>query len=348
MICILIFRFLVDYAKESSPEVCFGSPSSKWNYSIETASQQPDKTTEVTAVSEKINSQHTPAVETFHSFHIANIVPDLFKNKTVPIDDEKDSSENEMEIRNKHHEPKIDMDVENLGQDSKIPKDSHSTPNTINTTKLEEPVEKTCHKGIVSTAMFGLQDKEDVQSLNLDILSEEKANTESNNFDGIFGKRKPILSPGKPLAVSLIELDHSYGLAAPLELEPVLASVEEPEAFENDSKEPPLPGDRQLTESPVVDVITIDSALSRLDVPEPSPPQPRFPVRSFESDDELVYEFHRLGIDAEDCYYMKVGFDQLQQVGSESVIDAHWSSHTHILLINYVNTGWMTRHVCTI
>lgn len=339
-----IFCYLADDAKEFSSEVSVGSPSSKWNDNIEAASQQPDKTMEMTTVSEKINCQHAPPVETFHSFHIANIVPDLFKNKTAPLEDEKDSSENEMEIRNKHHEPSIDMDVENLGQDSKSTEDSHNTSST----KLEEPVEKMYHTGIVSAAMFSFQDKEDVQSLSLDILSEEKANTESDNFDGMFDKRMPILSPGKPLAVSLIELDHSYGLAAPLELEPVLASVEESEVFDNDSKEPPLPGDRQLTRSPVVDVITVDSVVSSLHVPELSPPRPQFPVRSFESDDELVYEFHRLGIDAEDCYYMKVGFDQLQQVGSESVVDAHWSSHPHILLIIYINTAWMARHLCTI
>ena len=310
------------------------------NDDVETTNKEPERTVETKTVSQKTNCQveQVAHMEPFHSFHIANIVPDLFKNhddsadKTALYEDEGDSTENEMEIAEKSHESRFGLDGQILKQFSNKPKDIHSSSEGINTTiKLEESSEKTDIRSPVVALEFGFQDKENVQPSTIDFMPEKKTNDKIDEDDDVFADRPPLLSPDKPLAVSLIELDHSYGMAVSDEPEPILEPEEEPELFDKNSKKSPLPGDRVLTESPVVDIITVDSVVPRPPAPDLSPPKPQFPVRSFEADDQLVYEFHRLGIDAEDCYYMKVGFEQLQQVGSESVVDAHWSSHPHIL-----------------
>lgn len=306
-----------------------------------------EKTVELTSTSEKANYQVKQAAPTepYRSFHIAHIVPDLFKNhddsieKTAVVEEEKVSTENEQEMGEICHKPvkQIEpllerMDTQNIKQDSKS---DHSPSRDINTTiKLEESVAKTEVKIPIGAPVFGFQDKgvlgrEAVKPESLEFSNEERPYSEMDENYKFSDDRMPLLSPDKPLAVSLIELDHSYGLAVPDELAPTVVSVEEPELFEEGNKEPPLPSDGELTESPVVDIVTVDSA------PEPPQvPKPQFPVRSFEADDELVYEFHRLGIDAEDCYYLQVGFEQLQQVASDSVVDAHWTRHPHILLIS--------------
>lgn len=312
-----------------------------------------EKTVEMTTASEKANYRVEQAAptETYRSFHIAHIVPDLFKNhddsinKTTDVEEEKLSPESEQEVGEIYHapvkqiEPLLErMDTQNIKQDSES---NHSPSEGINTTiKLEESSEKTEVKIPIGAPVFGFQDKglldkETIKPDNLEFSNEERPNSEMDENYKFSDNRMPLLSPDKPLAVSLIELDHSYGLAVSDELKPTVASVEEPELFEENNKEPSLPNDRELTESPVVDIVTVDSALTLLPVPELTP-KPQFPVRSFEADDELVYEFHRLGIDAEDCYYLKVGFEQLQQVASDSVVDAHWTSHPHILLISNI------------
>ncbi|KAJ7378728.1 Histone-lysine N-methyltransferase setd1b [Desmophyllum pertusum] len=200
------------------------------------------------------------------------------------------------------------MNIQNIKLDSES---NHSLSQGINTTiKLEESLEKTAVKTPIGAPVFGFQDRETVALESLEFSHEEKPFSEMDENYKLSDDRMPLLSPDKPLAVSLIELDHSYGLVLPEE--PTVVSVEEAELFDDSIKDPPLPNDRELTESPVVDIVTVDSVLSMLPVPELTPPRPQFPVRPFEVDDELVYEFHRLGIDAEDCYYLKVGFEQLQ------------------------------------
>ena len=281
----------------------------------------------------RIVSEKAAPTETYRSFHIADIVPDLFKNhedsfnKTTVVEEEKISSGNKQEVRKT--EPFLQrMATQDSNRDSEGNNSYSENKNT--TIKLEEAVEKTEVKVPFGTSVFGFQDKMTVEPEGLEFIYEKKAYSEMDKNYKYSDERMPLLSPDKPLAVSLIELDHSYGLAVPDELAPV--SAEEPELLEDSIKESLLPNDRELTESPLVDIVTVDSALTLLPVPELTQvPKPQFPVRSFEADDELVYEFHKLGIDAEDCYYLKVGFEQLQQVASDSVVDAHWSSHPHIL-----------------
>lgn len=289
-----------------------------------------DKTFQFKTVSEK-----AAPTETYRSFHIADIVPDLFKNHedSTVVEEGKISSENKQEVR------KIEPLLEKMvTQDSKRDsEDNHSNlENKSKTMKLEEDVKKTDAEVPIGDSVFGFQDKKTVEPESLEFIYEKKAYSEMDENYKYSDERMPLLSPDKPLAVSLVELDHSYGLAAvPEELAPVC--VEEPELLEGSTKES-LPNDRELTESPVVDIVTVDSALTLLPVPEPTQvPKPQFPIRSFEADDELVYEFHKLGIDAEDCYYLKVGFEQLQQVASDSVVDAHWSRHPHILFDKWIS-----------
>lgn len=284
-----------------------------------------DKTVKFKTVSEK-----AAPTETYRSFHIADIVPDLFKNHedSSVVEEGKISSENKQEIR--EIEPLLEkMATQDSKRDSE---DNHSNlENNSTTMKLEEDVKKVP----IEDSVFGLQDKKTVEPESLEFIYEKKAYSEMDENYKYSDERMPLLSPDKPLAVSLVELDHSYGLAVPEELAPVC--VEEPELLEGSIKES-LRNDRELTESPVVDIVTVDSALTLLPVPEPTQvPKPQFPIRSFEADDELVYEFHKLGIDAEDCYYLKVGFEQLQQVASDSVVDAHWSSHPHILFDKWIS-----------
>lgn len=308
------------------------SLNSKWNEDAERSNE--NKVEKAT-----YRVEQTAPTETYRSFHIAHIVPDLFKNhedsfnKTTVVEEEKVSTKNGSEARDIHHEPIMEslqgrMNIQNIKLDSES---NHSLSQGINTTiKLEESLEKTAVKTPIGAPVFGFQDRETVALESLEFSHEEKPFSEMDENYKLSDDRMPLLSPDKPLAVSLIELDHSYGLVLPEE--PTVVSVEEAELFDDSIKDPPLPNDRELTESPVVDIVTVDSVLSMLPVPELTPPRPQFPVRPFEVDDELVYEFHRLGIDAEDCYYLKVGFEQLQLVGSDSVVDAHWSSHPHIFL----------------
>ena len=316
--------------KESLSEASLDSLSPEDIDSVETESRQPYNTTGKAPLTETMSHQADQELpkETYHRFHIANIVPNLFENKAAPSEEESVLSENETEIGNKHHELNTELNVKTLNQD--VENKTYSPPECINTTLLEKPLKKMDANVFTgdfkSPSIDSICEENELKSPCLDHL-EEKEDFGGNEDDNFIEKQMPVLSPDKPLAVSLVELDHSYGLVAPVEVEPFVKPVEEA-----DSKESHFNDDSQhLTESPVIDILNIDSEVM------PSPQKPQFPVRSFESDDELVYEFHRLGIDAEDCYYMKVGFEQLQQVGSESVVDAHWRGHPHILsvTINY-------------
>ena len=58
---------------------------------------------------------------------------------------------------------------------------------------------------------------------------------------------------------------------------------------------------------------------------------PEFPLRPYWQDDQLVYNFLVSGLDYEDATYLKIGFENLVQVGSDSVADGHWSFHPSIL-----------------
>ena len=59
---------------------------------------------------------------------------------------------------------------------------------------------------------------------------------------------------------------------------------------------------------------------------------PEFPLRQYWQDDSLVYEFLVSGLDYEDACYLNIGFENLLQVGSDSVANARWSFHPSILL----------------
>lgn len=305
----------VDIVKESSSEVSVEPSKPEWSDSTITASRELCSTTDAEALLEKTNHHIEQEVqkETFHSFHIANIVPNLFKSDGTLSEDEIVSSENDAETVKKHDEFNFEVKAQNFTQGGE---NKYTPPEDVNATTSEKPFEKINAKVIAGMSVFDSEDKEGATSPVIESLPDVKEDVEGNEGESSVERWMPILSPDKPLAVSLVELDHSYGLVAPSEPEPLVKSVEQEDSEESHFHD----NDRQSTESPVVDILTVD-------LKAPSPPKPQFPVRSFESDDELVYEFHRLGIDAEDCYYLKVGFEQLQQVGSESVVDAHWSFH---------------------
>ncbi|CAB3997659.1 histone-lysine N-methyltransferase SETD1B-like, partial [Paramuricea clavata] len=59
---------------------------------------------------------------------------------------------------------------------------------------------------------------------------------------------------------------------------------------------------------------------------EPELP-PEFALRPYWQDDRLVYDFLVSGLDYEDACYLNIGFENLLQVGSDSVAKAHWSFH---------------------
>lgn len=321
------------------------SLSSKENEELETLSYESkeiEKTTEPVSKGANYKVEQTAPTETYRSFHIAHIVPDLFKNEdsfsrptATAVEEKHDLSANRGQLKDICHEPIMQVEQPLLGrldtQDVKLDTDnSHILSGDIDKiTKQDESLEKTEVKIPIGAPVIGFRDKETVKPEHLAFSHEEKPFSEMDENYKLSDERMPLLSPDKPLAVSLVELDHSYGLTIPEEL---TQTIEEPELFDKSVKDTPLPNDREITESPVVDIVTVEPTLSLLPAPELTSPKPQFPVRSFEADDELVYEFHRLGIDAEDCYYLNVGFEQLQQVGSDSVVDAHWSSHPYILL----------------
>lgn len=290
------------------------------------------KETELETVSKGINHKvgQSAPTETYRSFHIAHIVPDLFKDedslskrRTSPVEEKDESSTISGDFEMKIEQPPLSrVDI----RDAEPTTDSgHFISDEKDKIMNQGDLfEKTEVEGPVGASVIGFREKETVEPENLVFSSEEESFSETDQNHSFLEERMPLLSPDKPLAVSLVELDHPYGLTIPEELP--LETIKVSELFKDKNiMDTSLSEDRQFAESPVVDIVTVDSALSLL--PELTSPKPQFPVRSFEADDELVYEFQRVGIDAEDCYYLKVGFEQLQQVGSDSVVDAHWSSH---------------------
>lgn len=174
-----------------------------------------------------------------------------------------------------------------------------------------------------------------------------KLETASENDDVFVEGLTPVLElpSNKTRAVSVVELDHSYGMSVS-EDEPVSADREreiemllhqEEPSFKEEPEVPPVFKNERV-ESPIIDVE--NGAIDHLHLsftpeiirPEPAAFKALFPLRSFEEDDELVYEMLRCGLDYEDARYLKIGFERLLQVGSESVLDAHWGYHPDILL----------------
>jgi hypothetical protein len=66
---------------------------------------------------------------------------------------------------------------------------------------------------------------------------------------------------------------------------------------------------------------------------------PEFALRPYWQDDRLVYDFLVSGLDYEDACYLNIGFENLLQVGSDSVAKAHWSFHPSILLHFHLAQG---------
>ena len=174
----------------------------------------------------------------------------------------------------------------------------------------------------------------------------EETETASDS-DEVFGElvSTPDVSSVKSRALSLVELDHPYGMSASEEEMTTPASFKEEPAS---PLHPPRDGLDSVgldtwtrstrTPSPIIDVENVQTEppflkpeTPALPPPEPVVLKPTFSPRSYEEDDALVYDMVRWGLDAEDARYLKVGFERLMQVGSESVLDAHWGFHPDIL-----------------
>ena len=69
---------------------------------------------------------------------------------------------------------------------------------------------------------------------------------------------------------------------------------------------------------------------------------PEFPLRPYWQDDGVVYDFLVSGLDYEDASYLKIGFENLLQVGSDSVANALWSFHPSILLHIYMEASYFS------
>ncbi|XP_031568728.1 histone-lysine N-methyltransferase SETD1B-like [Actinia tenebrosa] len=128
---------------------------------------------------------------------------------------------------------------------------------------------------------------------------------------------KPSLTPHIQSIASLVELDHSYGLVCREETPPIDVITVDQET--PDSKFTVIEKEFQEELEDLKDGKKVKA--------EKKLPKHVFPVRSFEQDDELVYEFLKSGLDYEDAHFLKVGFDQLVQVCSDSVVGAKWSFH---------------------
>ena len=353
-VCYLfIYVFIFAEVKQHSPispmEASVRLPSPAWNSSTDSTSARMklDTTVQATIVPQTKSPtvDRKDQTEQFRSFHIANIVPDLFKSQ----EDASQSSTQSVD-RNICQTEKTGTERDNNGLESesllrdtsaqrlalKLKNDSRIVDVlrvSDGAAKDEQSWEIPEVKTPICSPGFGLQDEEEINIR--DEESEMSDDADVDQSSGMFEERMPLLSPDKPLAVSLIELDHSYGLAIPEEPR-VRIPLDEPEVFDAVEHEPTLARGREFTESPVLDVVGLDSLSAGRPLLELVTPKPQFPVRSFEADDELVFEFLKLGVDSEDANFLKVGFEQLQQVGSESVMDAHWSDHPYILYYSAV------------
>lgn len=157
-----------------------------------------------------------------------------------------------------------------------------------------------------------------------EIESEKKVDKE---VEGIteHEEGRPSLSPHVQTIASIVELDHSYGLVCREETPPIDVITVDQET--PDSKF--TVNEKDFQEK--LDEFKEDKK-SKAEKKLPPPlPKHVFPARSFEQDDELVYEFLKTGLDYEDAHFLKVGFDQLAQVCSDSVVGAKWTYHPDIL-----------------
>jgi len=163
-----------------------------------------------------------------------------------------------------------------------------------------------------------------------DLVKEEETDEVAAKPDGIEDKKldqevKEITETQekeeKLSIVTLVELDHSYGLARKEATPPI-----------------DVVGIESLEKSPITEEVVAPTVEKKPEVKEeplilPPVHKQLFLARTFEQDDELVYEFLKSGLDIEDACFLKEGFNQLNQVCSESVIGAKWSHHPDILYI---------------
>lgn len=179
-----------------------------------------------------------------------------------------------------------------------------------------------------------LTDKEEGKPI--PVSAEEQEKKVDKEVEEITGQQedKPLLSPHIQSIASLVELDHPYGLVRREETPPIDVITVDQET--PDSKF--TVNEKDFQEK--LEEFKEDKKLKAEKKLPPPLPKHVFPVRSFEQDDELVYEFLKTGLDYEDAHFLKVGFDQLVQVCSDSVVGAKWSFHPDILykqITNYID-----------
>ena len=118
--------------------------------------------------------------------------------------------------------------------------------------------------------------------------------------------------------------EHSYAFTTPYDIE---------EEQSNDMKKEELISVKETSASPIIDVVDIDDdkniILKKIE------PKPVFPMRSIESEDLIVWNVLREGIDNEDLKYLQSAFESLHVFGSDVVKDHHWSNHPGILFKIY-------------
>lgn len=121
------------------------------------------------------------------------------------------------------------------------------------------------------------------------------------------------------ISATVVALDHSYGMPkSESSLDDVVLTSEADEKILS-----------MIDEDDVLEVVP--ELTSTVPQSPPALSKQLFQHRSFEEDDELVSELLKSGLDYEDAYYLKVGFERLLQVGSESVSNVRWTFHPNIL-----------------
>ena len=184
--------------------------------------------------------------------------------------------------------------------------------------KMIQVVEKDEH----TTAAKPLFSEKELGSLD----SAVKVETEKDKDETVPEGDELICSDSQTPA-TVVALDHSYGMIK--SESPTIDIVSVPQGEE---RLPPLLEGNEVLEEAAGLVEPLPSP-----VPQSPPALPKqlFQHRTFEEDDELVYKLLKSGLDYEDAFYLKVGFERLLQVGSESVSKAHWTYHPDILSCCY-------------
>lgn len=232
----------------------------------------------------------------------------------------------------------VSVDNKNSLVESKLEENEQALKSTVETVTLSQT---TKFVNFETLPMLPEKDKEKViddeldssneiiKTVEEDLITEERKDEDTVKDDKEYDKTVDLevkeitenheKTESKLSIASLVELDHSYGLA-PRDVTPTI----DIEGLENETPEkevivehitPKVEKKPTVEEKPVL--VPVCKHL--------------FPVRSFEQDDELVYEFLKTGLDYEDAHFLRTGFDQLNQVCSESVISAKWSFHPDIL-----------------